>query len=111
MHTGFHRFTEISQTFHDKYIFNMKNLSKLKSRDEKIRRFVGRYPRRIELAKILSEWFRNPGHFLREHAPASHQTLAPSALVLRESINIYPESAPDKHGIKYPPRLVLCLQK
>ena len=36
----------------------MKNLSKLKSRDEKIRRFVGRYPRRMELANILSEWFR-----------------------------------------------------
>ena len=33
----------------------MKNLSKLKSRDEKIRQFVGRYPRRMELANILSE--------------------------------------------------------
>ena len=33
----------------------MKNLSKLKSRDEIIRLFAGRYPRRMELANILSE--------------------------------------------------------
>ena len=33
----------------------MKNLSKLKSRAEIIRRFTGRYQRRMELANILSE--------------------------------------------------------
>ena len=31
IHTGFHRFTEIGHTFHVKYIFENKTLSKLKS--------------------------------------------------------------------------------
>ena len=30
IHTGFHRFTEIGQIFHNKYIFDKKKLSKLK---------------------------------------------------------------------------------
>ena len=50
-----------------------KNLSQLKSTDwqesnynmeinldEKIRRFARIHPRRMELAKILAEWLRNP---------------------------------------------------
>ena len=52
IHTGFHRFTEIGQIFHNKYIFNNnKILSKLKLRDEIIRRFVRLHPRRMELTK------------------------------------------------------------
>ena len=52
IHTGFHRFTEIGQIFHNKYIFNdNKILSKLKLRDEIIRRFARLHPRRMELTK------------------------------------------------------------
>ena len=52
IHYGFHRFTEIGQIFHNKYIFNNnKILSKLKLRDEIIRRFARLHPRRMELTK------------------------------------------------------------
>ena len=44
IHTGFYRFTEISQIFHNKYIF--KNRIHFPS---------------LNLANILSEWLRNPG--------------------------------------------------
>ena len=36
---------------------------------EIVRRFARLHSRRMELADIPSEWFRNPGNFLREHAP------------------------------------------
>ena len=51
IHTGFHRFTEIGQIFHNRYIFS-KNFkpSKLKSG-----KWFG------ESVNILSEWLRNPG--------------------------------------------------
>ena len=56
--TGFQRFTKIGQIFHNKYIFNKKKLSRLKSGKSSGKML---YPRRIELANIPSEWLRNPG--------------------------------------------------
>ena len=51
IHTGFHRFTENGQTCQNKYIFNNnKQLSKLKPRDEIIRRFARLHSWRRELA-------------------------------------------------------------
>ena len=50
IHTGFHHLTEIGQIFHNKYIFNKKKLST-----------ASLHPRIMELANILSEWFRTPG--------------------------------------------------
>ena len=68
-HTSFLHFTETSQSFHNKYIFNTKkHLSKLKSRDEIICRFARLHLRRMELANIPSDGFRNPGNFLQENA-------------------------------------------
>ena len=95
IHNGFHRFTEIGQIFHNKYIFNHKKLSQLKSCSiyptynmeinlyELIRRFAWLHPRRTELANILSEWLRNPGKgALGSGAyPEPPKKLAPSALV------------------------------
>ena len=51
IHTGFHRFTEIGQIFHNRYIFSkIFKPSKLKSG-----KWFG------ESVNILSEWLRNPG--------------------------------------------------
>ena len=56
----------------DRYIFNNnKQLSKLKSRDEIIRRFARLHPLRRELAngQWVAEWLRNPKYFKVEHTP------------------------------------------
>ena len=55
-HNGFHRFTEIGQIFHNKYISNHKKLSKLKS--------CSIYPT-YNMEINLYEWIRMHG-FTRE---------------------------------------------
>ena len=67
-HTFFHLFTEIVQIFHTKYIFNIKNSPYWNWEMRIIGRFARLYPRRMELANILSEWFRNLGNFWVGHA-------------------------------------------
>ena len=78
IHTGFHHFTEISQTFHNKCIF-----SKL-----------------LNLAHILSEWLRklkmeikNPKPFLREPALRPPRSLH-LRCSFRKSFSIFHRSVP-----------------
>ena len=86
IHTGFHRFTEIGQIFHN---FQVARL----------------HPKWMELSNILSECRRNTGQgTLRElnskilqgeHTSGSPSLRLPSALVqFRKSVSIYPRSAP-----------------
>ena len=56
-----------------------------------ISRFARFYPRRMELANILSEWFRNLGNFWLGHASEPPQNLA---VLVRKSVSIYLKSAP-----------------
>ena len=51
IHIGFHYFMEIGQIFHNRYIFNKEKSFQV------ARLHLGR----MGLAKILSEWLRNPG--------------------------------------------------
>ena len=92
IHTFFHHFTEIGQIFHIKHIFKINKLSMMKSRDEIIGRFARRYPRKMELANILSGMIQKPRKFPGAACPRTPpRTLRRS---FRKSVCIYPRSAP-----------------
>ena len=59
IHTGFHRFMEISQIFHNKYIFFILKANfpdKIsKNRLDFLRLFARLHPKRMELANIQPE--------------------------------------------------------
>ena len=83
MHTGFHRFTEIGQIFHNKYIVNNKE----------------HFPS-WNLAHISSEWLRKlkmeinyPKTFLGEPSPWPPRSLRLWCL-FRKLISIFPRSVP-----------------
>ena len=83
IHTGFHRFTEIGQIFHNKYIFNNNEiLSKLKLRDEIIRRFARLHPRRMELTK----YWLNDVEIQKISRYVEHSPDPPISLRLRRSL-------------------------
>ena len=80
IHTGFHRFTEIGQIFHNRYI------------KEKTFQVARLHPRRMELANILSERLSSKPRkgdfrklktkkFITGDIPRAPQKLGPSALV------------------------------
>lgn len=84
IHTSFHHFTEISQIFHDKYIFNdRKNFPSWTQEVKKsvdLQGFIGRewnWPTFcLNDSKSRKRDFKGSlKHFLREHAPRSPRSL------------------------------------
>ena len=104
IHTGFHRFTEIGQSFYNKYILIKKN-SRLKSRDEIIRRFASLHPRRMETGQYYIS--HDPETQARGLYGVTIQEISQGSMIrdlhrslplwrsLRKSVNIYPRSPPD----------------
>ena len=107
--TGFQRFTEIGQIFHNKYIFNKKTfqveiwkMDWTNTLSEE--NWTGQYP--IWMTQKLRKGdLRELKNFLGEHAPGPPWTLR---RLFRKSVSICPRSAPAKndYNLEYPWNLV-----